>query len=78
MPIILAIDCGTTSTRVIAFKDPNTILSVAQKPLPISHPNLGWAEQDPSLMWQLTRTCLDQVIIAWGFKCPCDRHYQST
>ena len=66
MPIILAIDCGTTSTRVIAFKDPNTILSVAQKPLPISHPNLGWAEQDPSLMWQLTRTCLDQVISRVG------------
>ncbi|MGC6366534.1 MAG: FGGY family carbohydrate kinase [Candidatus Marinamargulisbacteria bacterium] len=59
---ILAIDSGTTSTRVIAFNDQFDIDHIEQAELPLFHPQPDWVEQDPGTIWQLTKQCLDATI----------------
>jgi glycerol kinase len=62
MSIILAIDCGTTSTRVLAFDQNQTIVHTEQRDLPLEHPQPDWVEQCPSTLWKLTKECLDACI----------------
>jgi len=47
---ILAIDLGTTSAKA-AVVDDGTIVEVAESPVDLSHPQPGWAEQDPAQWW---------------------------
>jgi len=64
--ITLAIDCGTTSTRVLAFDGDFNIVASAQKAIPSHYPEAQWVEQDPMELWQLTKQCLDNVIGSVG------------
>ncbi len=48
---ILAIDQGTTSTKVLAFGDDGTILARGSSPNAVSYPRPGWAEQSPGALW---------------------------
>ena len=68
MGIILAIDCGTTSTRVIAFNDTYQVEHMEQSELPLQHPDPDWVEQDAILMWNQTKKCLDATISSIGAK----------
>lgn len=68
MGIILAIDCGTTSTRVIAFNDTYQVEHMEQSELPLQHPNPEWVEQDAKLIWHQTKRCLDATISTIGAK----------
>jgi glycerol kinase len=43
---LLAIDQGTSSTRVILFNLEGEVLSISQKESTLSYPKLGWVEQD--------------------------------
>jgi glycerol kinase len=58
---ILAIDQGTTSSRVILFDLKGKILSVQQKELPLHCPHNGWVEQDPARIWKDVKSCLADV-----------------
>ena len=62
MNLILSIDCGTTSTRVIVFDEHQNLLFQSQLDLSLSHPNEDWIEQDPMEIWKKTHECLDHVI----------------
>ena len=66
MGIILAIDSGTTSTRVIAFDSNFKIQHIEQAELPLMHPQPEWVEQDPNTIWQRTKHCLDETIKTVG------------
>lgn len=66
MGIILAIDCGTTSTRVIAFNHHYHIEHIEQIELPLHYPCPEWVEQDATLIWAHTKQCLDDCIATVG------------
>lgn len=65
---ILTIDCGTTSTRVIAFNKKYQVEHIEQAELALIHPQPDWVEQDPATIWQLTKQCLDATIKAVGIQ----------
>ena len=45
-PYLLAIDQGTTSSRVIIFDADGKIVMMQQKELTLHYPKKGWVEQD--------------------------------
>ena len=59
---LLAIDQGTTSTRVLAFGLDRTILAQHQVPLKQHYPMDGWVEHDAEEIWQAVLTCLTHVL----------------
>jgi len=62
MPILLAIDQGTTSSRAILFDRSGNVLGRAQRELPQSFPQPGWVEHDAERIWQDVRACVRQVL----------------
>ena len=52
MKAILAIDQGTTSSRVLVFDETAAIRCVAQVELPQSYPQSGWVEHDAERIWR--------------------------
>lgn len=54
MSHIMAIDQGTSSSRVIIFDLQGREISVAQYEFDMSFPADGWVEQDPEVIWQTT------------------------
>src|SRR5688572_23326060 len=63
-PTILAIDLGTSGSRVIAFSSRAEIVAKAYYEYPSSFPQPGWMEQDPEAMWQATSKALHDVLAA--------------
>jgi glycerol kinase len=57
MPLVLALDQGTTSSRAIVFDENGEKRSQVQIPLPQIFPAAGWVEQDPVLMWDNQLAC---------------------
>ncbi|WP_347490097.1 FGGY-family carbohydrate kinase [Desulfoscipio sp. XC116] len=58
--LVLAIDVGTQSVRVLAFDARGLLIDSASivYPLPYRSPRPGWAEQDPGYYWQcLAESC---------------------
>jgi glycerol kinase len=68
MPLILALDQGTTSSRAIVFDEMGRKLSQVQIPLPQVFPHAGWVEQDAQLMWRNQLQCARQAIAQAGAK----------
>jgi glycerol kinase len=58
MPLLLALDQGTTSSRAIVFDDRGRALATAQKELRQIFPQPGWVEHDPVEIWR------DQLAVA--------------
>jgi glycerol kinase len=59
--LILAIDQGTTSTRVVAFDADGTLVVSRSQELTQYYPRPGWVEHDPDEIWRSTLSLLDQV-----------------
>jgi len=51
MPVILALDQRTTSSRAIVFDHTGTILQTAQQEFTQIYPQAGWVEHDPREIW---------------------------
>jgi hypothetical protein len=51
MPVILALDQGTTSSRAILFDHAGHIVSVAQQEFRQIFPQAGWVEHDAEEIW---------------------------
>lgn len=47
MPLIVALDQGTTATTAIAVDEERTIVARVSEPTPLERPSAGWAENDP-------------------------------
>lgn len=60
-PLLLAIDEGTTSTRVVAFGLDGAIVDSEGAPLTQHYPRPGWVEHDAAEIWARTRGCLEVV-----------------
>jgi glycerol kinase len=64
-PFILAIDQGTTNTKVLLIDHAGGIAARASRPLDIQFPQPAWVEQDARGLWrsvqEAARECLDQA-----------------
>jgi len=54
MSHVMAIDQGTSSSRVIVFDAQGREIAVGQYEFDMSFPADGWVEQDPEVLWQTT------------------------
>ncbi|MCD5410237.1 MAG: FGGY-family carbohydrate kinase [Clostridiales bacterium] len=69
-PYILAIDCGTQSTRAIIFDSKGNIIAKVKKSFePYFSKEPGWGEQDPELYWDslcfVCKTLKQQRPLEW-------------
>lgn len=51
MDYFIGVDIGTTSTKVVAFSADGRILASANRGYPLLHPQPGFSEQDPELIF---------------------------
>ncbi|MEJ7827042.1 MAG: gluconokinase [Segetibacter sp.] len=61
-PYILGVDIGTGSTKSIAVNFEGEVFSVAQFHYPVNHPQHGYSEQDPQLIWEAFISCIQTQI----------------
>src|SRR6266581_8684705 len=66
MPVILALDQGTTSSRAILFDHAGRIVKVAQKEFRQIYPQAGWVEHDPAEIWESQRSVALEAVKAAG------------
>lgn len=63
MPVyFLVVDIGTESVRAALVDNLGTIVGIQSKPTDFFSPHAGWAEQRPDEWWELTATCLRQLM----------------
>ncbi|MBM3547362.1 MAG: carbohydrate kinase [Alphaproteobacteria bacterium] len=51
MSVVLGLDIGTTSTIGILIRLPDRVIATASRPVRLSAPHPGWAEEDPREWW---------------------------
>ncbi len=64
--VIVALDQGTTSSRVIVFGQDGSILGAAQREFEQYYPNPGWVEHDANEIWQMQADLVDEALAAAG------------
>ena len=52
MSSVLGIDIGTTATAGISVRLPDATLGLESRPVDLSSPHPGWAEEDPEQWWR--------------------------
>lgn len=65
-PFILAIDQGTTNTKVVLVDAGGHIRHKASHPVEVTFPQPGWVEQDPVSVWQSVQNAVDACLNAAG------------
>jgi len=55
MPVVLAMDQGTTSSRSMVYNEAGRVMGTAQRELPPHYPRPGWVEHDPDEIWETQR-----------------------
>ncbi len=61
---ILAIDQGTTNTKVLLVDPGGSVIARASRPLKLSFPQPAWVEQDATEIWQSVREAIDECLAA--------------
>jgi sugar (pentulose or hexulose) kinase len=62
MTILLGLDIGTTAIKAALYNtELGKIVRVASRPTPVSHPQEGWSEHDPSHLWDVTTACIREA-----------------
>jgi glycerol kinase len=59
---IMAIDQGTTSTRVILFNHRGEVHSMGNREIKQIYPHAGWVEHDPLDVWQSVLDCATEAL----------------
>ncbi|WP_425053548.1 FGGY-family carbohydrate kinase [Psychromarinibacter sp. S121] len=62
MADVIGLDIGTTSTIAIRMDAMGGILASASRPVTLSSPRPGWAEEDPAQWWANARAVLAEVM----------------
>lgn len=60
--LILSIDQGTSSSRVLIVDSLGNILTSASRPLRSFYPHPGWVEQDPEEIWRTVYLCIQETL----------------
>ncbi len=64
--LILAIDQGTTNTKVLLVDQTGTVRAGASRPLAIDFPQPGWVEQDARDLWDSVAQAMDGCLAQAG------------
>ena len=64
--LILAIDQGTTNTKVLLVDRSGAIRAKASRPLAIAFPQPGWVEQDARALWTSVTEAADECLAQAG------------
>ncbi|WP_069660606.1 gluconokinase [Arcticibacter eurypsychrophilus] len=59
---LIGIDIGTGSTKCVAMDINGDVIGTSQQHYTISHPEHGYSEQDPELIWQAFVKCLQELL----------------
>ena len=59
---LIGIDIGTGSTKCVAMDLNGAVIGTSQQHYTISHPEHGYSEQDPELIWQAFVKCLQELL----------------
>lgn len=57
-PGVLAIDQGTTNTKVLLLDQRGTVRARASEPVDVRFPKPGWVDQDPAAIWSTVQTAI--------------------
>ena len=66
MPVLLALDQGTSSSRAIVFDESGTALAMAQQEFHQSYPQPGWVEHDALEIWHTQLDCARRALASAG------------
>ena len=61
---LLGVDIGTTGCKVATVSDRGVLLATAYREYPLLTPRPGWAELDPDVVWEATRSAVREVTSA--------------
>ena len=61
---LLGLDIGTTGCKAAAVSDRGVPLATAYREYPLMTPRPGWAELDPDVVWEATRSAVREVTSA--------------
>src|SRR6516225_1347510 len=62
--LVIGLDIGTTSTIGILIGLPEKVIAVASRPVRLSSPHPGWAEEDPEEWWGNACSILNELMAA--------------
>lgn len=62
MPIIIALDQGTTNAKALAIDHTGAVLATATRPVAIANGGGGRVEQDPQELWEASRECVARCL----------------
>ena len=62
MPVLLALDQGTTSTRAMVFREDLSVAALAQTEFKQSYPAPGWVEHDPEEIWRTSVATMREAL----------------
>ena len=62
MPLILAIDQGTTNTKAVLVDAAGKVLAKASTPLTSNYPRPGWAEQSADAIWRSVQSVISDIV----------------
>ena len=68
MSFVLGLDIGTTSTIGILLELPDRIVATASRPVTLSSPHPGWAEEDPRQWWENVTQITREILAVSGIK----------
>src|SRR5436309_2849683 len=61
MPVVVAVDQGTTGTTVLVFDRQGRVVGRAYSEFTQHYPKPGWVEHDPEEIWRVTLRVLHQA-----------------
>lgn len=62
MAYVIGLDVGTTSTIGILIELPDRVVATASRPVTLSSPRAGWAEEDPQAWWENVCAITDELL----------------
>jgi len=65
---VMAIDQGTTGTKVILVDHDGMVVSSAYREIEQIYPEPGWVEHDPQEYWSTTLICAKEAMYKAGIK----------
>jgi glycerol kinase len=63
---VLAVDQGTTNTKVLLFDERADVVARATRPVDTSFPQPGWVEQDALALWRSVEEAVDECLTQAG------------
>ena len=64
--VVMAIDQGTTGTRVILFDRGGAVRASSYREIEQIYPHPGWVEHDPMQYWETTMSCASDALGEYG------------